>query len=43
MVESIDGVAVNVLSFEDLKTNKRASGRPKDLGDLDYFSKKSSP
>jgi len=42
-VEPIDGIVINVLSLEDLKTNKRASGRPKDLGDLDYFSKKPSP
>ncbi len=39
IVEPIDGVVINVLSFEDLKTNKQASGRPKDLSDLDYFSK----
>ena len=42
VVEPIDGIPVNVLSLEDLKTNKRASGRPKDIGDLDYFSKKPS-
>ena len=39
VVEQIDGVVINVLSLEDLKKNKRASGRPKDLGDLDYFSR----
>ncbi len=30
----IDGVQVDVISLVDLKTNKRASGRPKDLNDL---------
>lgn len=31
----LNGVAVQLLSLEDLKTNKRASGRNKDLADLD--------
>lgn len=30
-----DGVKVTVISFEDLKRNKRASGRAKDLADLE--------
>jgi predicted nucleotidyltransferase len=30
-----DGVQVYLLSLEDLKVNKRASGRAKDLADLD--------
>lgn len=35
-VESvIDGVPVNVIDLESLKRNKRASGRPQDLADLD--------
>lgn len=29
------GVTVSLISLEDLKTNKRASGRNKDLADLD--------
>ena len=29
-----DGVKVPLISFEDLRTNKRASGRPKDIADL---------
>jgi predicted nucleotidyltransferase len=29
-----DGLRVNLISFEDLKKNKAASGRPKDLDDL---------
>jgi hypothetical protein len=30
-----DGVMVPLISFEDLKRNKRASGRAKDLADLE--------
>ncbi|PDV97901.1 nucleotidyltransferase [Candidatus Chloroploca asiatica] len=30
----IDGIAVNIISLEDLKANKQASGRLKDLNDL---------
>ena len=30
-----DGLAVPVISLDDLKTNKRAAGRHKDLADLD--------
>ena len=33
----IDGVPVSVIGLEDLKANKRASGRNKDLADLDYL------
>jgi hypothetical protein len=29
-----DGLRINLISFEDLKRNKVASGRPKDLDDL---------
>lgn len=32
-----DGVRVHFISLEDLKTNKRASGRNKDLADLDQL------
>lgn len=31
----IDGVEVRVISLEDLKANKRAAGRSKDLADLE--------
>jgi predicted nucleotidyltransferase len=31
----IDGVEVDIISLEDLKTNKRASGRHQDLNDLE--------
>jgi len=31
----IDGVKINMIALDDLKINKRASGRNKDLADLD--------
>jgi hypothetical protein len=34
---NLDGIEVNLISLPDLKTNKRASGRNKDLADLDYL------
>ena len=34
----IDGVPVQLISLEDLKLNKRASGRHKDLADLDELA-----
>lgn len=33
----IDGVAIPVISLDDLKKNKQASGRPKDLDDLEHL------
>jgi hypothetical protein len=36
---AIDGVRVPWISFEDLKTNKLASGRIKDLADLERLTK----
>ena len=33
----VDGVSVNMISLADLKTNKKASGRHKDLSDLEYL------
>ena len=36
-VAEIDGIPVNLISLDDLKRNKRASGRLKDLADLDYL------
>ena len=36
----IDGVKVNLISFEDLKINKRASGRLKDLADVEQLESK---
>jgi hypothetical protein len=32
---TLDGVEVAVVSLEDLKTNKQASGRAKDMADLE--------
>jgi hypothetical protein len=34
-VQIIDGVPVPIIHSDDLKRNKRASGRPKDLNDLE--------
>jgi hypothetical protein len=34
-VGEIDEISVSLINLEDLKTNKRASGRNKDLADLD--------
>ena len=31
----VDGNIIRVISLQDLRTNKRASGRPKDLDDLE--------
>jgi hypothetical protein len=36
-VFDIDGLPVPVISLPDLKTNKRAAGRNKDLADLDHL------
>ena len=33
----LDGVEVNLISLDDLKANKRALGRPKDLDDLAHL------
>jgi len=35
IVDVLDGVAVNIISLQRLKINKRASGRLKDLNDLE--------
>jgi Nucleotidyl transferase of unknown function (DUF2204) len=35
---SFDGISVNVISLKDLKTNKEASGRLKDLADIEHLS-----
>jgi len=37
-VDRIDGVPVNIIGLEDLKTNKKASGRHKDLNDLEQLA-----
>jgi hypothetical protein len=33
----LDGIPVAIIHADDLKTNKRAAGRPKDLNDLDHL------
>lgn len=35
VINDIDGVAVNFISLEDLKRNKKAAGRYRDLDDLE--------
>ncbi|MGD9159949.1 MAG: nucleotidyltransferase [Desulfobacteraceae bacterium] len=35
ITENIDGIQVNIISLEHLKTNKKASGRYKDLDDFE--------
>lgn len=39
IVDTIDGVPVNLISLERLKQNKKASGRYKDLNDLEHLPK----
>ncbi len=34
-VVSIDGLSVNFIGYSDLLKNKKESGRPRDLGDID--------
>ncbi len=35
IVENLDGVEVSIISLRDLRKNKEASGRPKDVVDLE--------
>jgi hypothetical protein len=37
VIDTIDGVAVSIISLRHLKLNKRASGRLKDLADLEHL------
>lgn len=37
-IVEIDGVPVNFIGLEDLRINKKASGRHKDLNDLEHLS-----
>jgi predicted nucleotidyltransferase len=37
LIADIDGVSVNLISLADLKTNKKAAGRLKDLADLEQL------
>ena len=36
----LGGVRIPLISLDDLLINKRASGRPKDLGDIDEFERR---
>jgi hypothetical protein len=38
IVDELDGVEVNLIDLENLKKNKKASGRPKDLVDFKKLS-----
>jgi len=35
LVDKLDGIEVNLIDLENLKKNKKASGRPKDIADLE--------
>lgn len=37
IVDTIEGLEISIINLEHLKQNKRASGRLKDLADLDYL------
>ena len=37
VADLLDGVEVNLISLDDLKANKRASGRHQDLSDLEHL------
>jgi hypothetical protein len=38
IVDRLDGVEVNLIGLENLKKNKQASGRAKDIADLENLS-----
>ena len=38
VVDKVDGISLNILSLDDLRKNKLASGRYKDLNDLEHLS-----
>ena len=38
LIINIDDVSINFIGLSDLKKNKKASGRPQDLADLDALS-----
>lgn len=37
LITDVSGVSVNLIHLQDLKTNKRATGRYKDLNDIDHL------
>jgi hypothetical protein len=38
IIDEIDGIEVNIISLAQLKVNKKASGRHKDLDDIENLS-----
>ncbi len=42
IVDNLDGVEVNLIDLENLKKNKKASGRPKDIVDLKKLQQRKS-
>jgi len=40
ITDIIDNIRVNIISLQHLKINKKASGRFKDLNDLEHLPKK---
>jgi len=38
VADELEGIVVHFINIEDLKTNKRASGRAKDLSDLEMLA-----
>lgn len=40
LLTTIDGIEINIIGLEDLKKNKKASGRHKDLSDLENLKTK---
>ncbi|HEX9973675.1 MAG TPA: hypothetical protein VGD14_16500, partial [bacterium] len=38
VIAMIDDIEVNIIDLVNLKKNKQACGRPKDLNDLEYLS-----
>jgi len=38
IVDKLDGIEVNLIDLENLKKNKKASGRTKDIADLEQLS-----
>jgi hypothetical protein len=39
IVDTIDGVTINIINLKHLRQNKKASGRLKDLADLEHLPK----
>ena len=37
IIDNVEGVEINIINLNHLKINKKASGRKKDLSDLDYL------